>query len=40
LIALKDHPEMKALVEQLANRAVRAGVEVAGVERMEEQRAA
>jgi len=40
LVALKDHPEMKALVEQLANRAVRAGVEVAGVERFEEQRAA
>lgn len=40
LLALKDHPEIKALVEQLANRAVRAGVEVAGVERVEEQRAA
>ncbi|MCR8492793.1 hypothetical protein [Brucella anthropi] len=40
LVALKDHPEMKALVEQLANRAVRAGVEVAGVERFEEKRAA
>ena len=40
LIALKDQPEMKALVEQLANRAVRAGVDVAGVERFQEQRAA
>lgn len=40
LIALKDHPEMKALVEQLANRAVKAGVSVAGVERVEEKRAA
>ncbi|MGU3399263.1 hypothetical protein ACLBWS_05890 [Brucellaceae bacterium D45D] len=40
LIALKDHPEMKALVEQLANRAIRAGVSLAGVERVEEQRAA
>ncbi|PWJ88424.1 hypothetical protein C8D77_111147 [Mesorhizobium loti] len=40
LLALKDHPEMKTLVEQLANRAVKAGLEVAGVERMEEKRAA
>lgn len=40
LLALKDHPEMKALVEQLANRAVKAGMEVAGVERQEEKRAA
>ncbi|MEQ1407735.1 hypothetical protein ABK249_22705 [Neorhizobium sp. Rsf11] len=40
LRALSDHPEMKALVETLANRAVRAGVEVEGVERFEEQRAA
>lgn len=40
LIALKDHPEMRALVEQLANRAIRAGHELNGVERFEEQRAA
>jgi hypothetical protein len=40
LMALKDHPEMKALVEQLANRAIRAGHEVDGVERFEEKRAA
>ncbi|SMF65553.1 hypothetical protein SAMN02982989_3375 [Xaviernesmea oryzae] len=40
LRALGNHPEMKALVETLANRAVRAGVEVEGVERFEEQRAA
>lgn len=40
LIALKDHPEMKALVEQLANRAVRAGHSLEGVERVEEKRAA
>lgn len=40
LIALKDHPEMKALVEQLASRAVRAGVSLDGVERFEEKRAA
>lgn len=39
LLALKYHPEMKALVEQLANRAVRAGNELDGVERIEEQRA-
>jgi hypothetical protein len=38
--ALKDHPDMKVLVEQLANRAVKAGVQVDGVERCEEQRAA
>lgn len=40
LLALKDHPEMKALVDQLANRAVKAGMEIAGVERLEERRAA
>ncbi|QFI65752.1 hypothetical protein [Sinorhizobium alkalisoli] len=40
LKALSNHPEMKALVETLANRAVRAGVEIDGVERFEEQRAA
>lgn len=40
LKALADHPEMKALVEALANRAVRAGHELDGVERFEEQRAA
>lgn len=38
--ALSTHPEMKALVETLANRALRAGIEVDGVERVEEQRAA
>ncbi|MCO4316306.1 hypothetical protein M8997_003850 [Phyllobacterium sp. 21LDTY02-6] len=38
--ALKEHPELKALVEQLANRAIRAGHELDGVERYEEQRAA
>lgn len=40
LVALRDHPDMRALVEQLANRAVRAGVHVDGVERAEEKRAA
>lgn len=40
LFALKNHPEMKALVEQLANRAVRSGVTLEGVERVEEKRAA
>lgn len=40
LKALGNHPEMKALVETLANRAVRAGHEIDGVERVEEQRAA
>lgn len=38
--ALKNHPEMKALVETLANRAVKAGVDLDGVERFEEKRAA
>lgn len=38
--ALKDHPDMRSLVEQLANRAVKAGVPVAGIERVEEKRAA
>lgn len=40
LVALKDHPDMRALVEQLANRAVRAGVALAGVEVEEFQKAA
>lgn len=40
LAALKDHPDMKALVEQLAQRAVRAGVPLAGVEVVEIQKAA
>ena len=40
LKALGNHPEMKALVETLANRAIRAGVELDGVQRFEEQRAA
>lgn len=40
LVALKDHPEVKALVEQLANRAIRAGHELDGVERFEEKKAA
>lgn len=40
LLALKNHPEMKALVEQLANRAARSGIPLDGVERIEEQRAA
>jgi len=39
VVALKEHPEMRKLVEQLANRAVKAGVAVDGVERVEEKRA-
>jgi hypothetical protein len=35
-----NHADLKATIDQLANRAVRAGVELAGVERVEEQRAA
>ena len=40
LQALKTHPDLKALVEQLANRAVRAGVPLAGVEVEEVTKAA
>lgn len=35
-----NHADLKACIDQLANRAIRAGVELAGVERVEEQRAA
>lgn len=38
--ALAGHPDMKALVEQLANRAVKAGIPLAGVEVEEYERAA
>jgi len=38
--ALKNHGDMKALVEQLANRAVKAGVPLAGVEAEEYEEAA
>lgn len=34
-----NHADLKETIDQLANRAVRAGVELAGVERVEEQRA-
>ncbi|MBZ9683268.1 hypothetical protein LB531_21660 [Mesorhizobium sp. CO1-1-2] len=40
LLALKDHPEMKALVSQLANRAVKAELELDGVEKVEQKNAA
>jgi len=40
LAALKDHKEIRELVERLANRAVRAGVPLAGVDVVEEDRAA
>lgn len=35
-----NHKEFRETIDQLANRAVRAGVELAGVDRIEEQRAA
>jgi len=35
-----NHADLKSTIDQLANRAVRAGVELDGVERVEEQRAA
>jgi len=35
-----NHADLKACIDQLANRAIRAGVELAGVEKVEEQRAA
>lgn len=38
--ALRDHRDMKELVEQLANRAVKAGVPLAGVEAEEYEEAA
>lgn len=39
-LAFKDHPDMRALVETLANRAVKIGETIPGVERAEERRAA
>jgi hypothetical protein len=39
-LALRDHPEMRALVGQLANRAVKAGIPLAGVEVEEYEEAA
>lgn len=38
LQALSDHPDVKALVEQLAQRAVRAGMPLAGVEVIETEK--
>jgi len=35
-----NHADLKACIDQLANRAIRAGVDLAGVEKIEEQRAA
>jgi hypothetical protein len=35
-----NHADLKSTIDQLANRAIRAGVDLAGVERVEEQRAA
>jgi hypothetical protein len=40
LMALKDRPEIKEIVETLANRAARSGVELAGMAIRSEQRAA
>jgi hypothetical protein len=40
LLALKDRPEIKEVVETLANRAARSGVELAGMTIRSEQRAA
>jgi len=40
LEALKDHPDLRELVQRLAQRAVTAGVTLAGVEVIEEERAA
>jgi hypothetical protein len=40
LMALKDRPEIKEVVETLANRAARSGVELAGMAIRSEQRAA
>ena len=40
LAALKNRPEIRDVVEALANRAVKSGVDLPGVERVEEKRAA
>jgi hypothetical protein len=40
LVALKDHPELRELVQKLADRACKAGVPLDGVKYSEEQRAA
>ncbi|MCB1460936.1 MAG: hypothetical protein KDJ90_00555 [Nitratireductor sp.] len=40
LIALKDHSEVKELVQSLANRAAKSGVVLAGMKIVEERRAA
>lgn len=40
LQALKDRPEIRDIVQSLANRAVKSGFDLPGVERIEEQRAA
>lgn len=39
-LALLSHPEMRAIIDQLANRAVKAGTVLPGVEKVEERRAA
>jgi hypothetical protein len=39
-LALLSHPEMRNLIDQLANRAVKAGTVLPGVEKVEERRAA
>lgn len=39
-IALLSHPEMRTLIDQLANQAIKAGTLLPGVERVEEKRAA
>ncbi|MCP8895310.1 hypothetical protein KYK29_10220 [Shinella daejeonensis] len=40
-LALLDanHPDLKAVIDQLANRTIKAGIELAGVEKVEEKRA-
>lgn len=40
VMALKDRPEMRELVQSLANRAARSNVDLPGMERFEEKRAA
>lgn len=40
LLALKDRPEIRECVETLANRAARSGVDLPGMKRIEEKRAA
>ncbi|MER8967700.1 hypothetical protein NKI25_18595 [Mesorhizobium sp. M0808] len=40
VMALKDRPEVREIIQTLANRAAKSGVEIAGMKAVEERRAA